>query len=171
MMVVIGSRVEEELSSRRLRCECGARLAPWGWARPRRVEGLNGAVRPRRGRCGGCSRTHVLLPSSVPARCSVTTSLLGRAAELAAAGRGFRMVARVLGWSSSTTRRRLRALRRCAEVVVGAIVAGVQETLGRAVARARCVLVELVAMVRMVNAEGRCGWQFLQQLTNGLLGV
>src|SRR5216684_2420628 len=70
MMTVRGSceSVEARLRSGLVACWCGGMLRPWGHARPRRVATLAGLaeVRPRRGICRGCGRTHVLLPAWPP---------------------------------------------------------------------------------------------------------
>lgn len=67
MVTVRGSveSVEARLRSGLLACWCGGALRPWGHARPRRVATFAGLalVRPRRGMCRGCGRSHVLLPA------------------------------------------------------------------------------------------------------------
>jgi hypothetical protein len=72
-MTVRGSAdsVEARLAAGRLRSPCcGAVLARWGWARCRVVAMLSGPEEfcPRRGRCRGCGRTHVLLPADLWSR-------------------------------------------------------------------------------------------------------
>ncbi len=67
-MTVRGSAesVEARLRAGRLRGPCcGGVLARWGWARRRVVAMFAGPAEfcPRRGRCRGCGRTHVLLPA------------------------------------------------------------------------------------------------------------
>jgi uncharacterized protein DUF6431 len=86
--------VEARLAAGRLRSPCcGAVLARWGWARRRVVAMLTGPVEfcPRRGRCRGCGRTHVLLPAVLWSRrrygAAVIMSVLALAAQAAAAGR------------------------------------------------------------------------------------
>ena len=90
-MLTVGKdagRVERLLSEGRLTCPvCGARLRGWGHARPRVIRGEGGGgwrLRPRRVRCGGCRRTHVLLPAFVLARRADAVAVIG--AALAAAG-------------------------------------------------------------------------------------
>ena len=59
------ARVEERLRSGGLVCPfCHGVLAGWGFARTRRLRGVDGLVRvrPRRAVCTGCGRTQVLLP-------------------------------------------------------------------------------------------------------------
>lgn len=67
MVTVRGSQesVEARLRAGRLACWCGGVLRPWGHARSRTVAAFTGlmSVRPRRARCAGCGRTHVLLPA------------------------------------------------------------------------------------------------------------
>jgi len=86
--------VERLLSAGWLGCPgCGGRLAGWGHARPRVIRGAGGArwrLRPRRARCSGCRRTHVLLPVSVLARRADAVMVIGRALARAAAGQGHR---------------------------------------------------------------------------------
>lgn len=58
--------VEAVLQAGEMSCPaCGGRLAPWGYARRRKLRESNvqRALRPRRARCAGCGITHVLLPS------------------------------------------------------------------------------------------------------------
>ena len=65
----------------------------WGHARPRVIRGEGGErwrLRPRRARCSGCRRTHVLLPVSVLARRADAATVIGAALAGAAAGLGHR---------------------------------------------------------------------------------
>lgn len=95
-MTVRGSAesVEARLAAGVLRCPCcGGRLARWGWALPRVVMMLAGEreFRPRRSRCSGCGRTHVLLPADLWSRrrygAAVIMLVLVLAVRAAAAGR------------------------------------------------------------------------------------
>ena len=95
-MTVRGSAesVEARLGAGRLRCPCcGGVLARWGWARRRVVAMFAGAEEfcPRRGRCRGCGRTHVLLPADLWSRrrygAAVIMAVLLLAAAAGAAGR------------------------------------------------------------------------------------
>jgi hypothetical protein len=87
-------RVESRLAAGLLRCPCcGGRLAPWGHAR-RRLIAVFARVEefwPRRARCRGCGRTHVLLPADLWSRrrygAAVIMAVLVLAAQAAAAGR------------------------------------------------------------------------------------
>jgi Domain of unknown function (DUF6431) len=89
-MTVRGSResVEARLRSGVLRCWCGGTLRGWGHARPRRVATFAGpvVVRPRRSRCAGCGRTHVLLPSGLLSRRRYAAVVIFAALALRAAG-------------------------------------------------------------------------------------
>ena len=95
MVTVRGSEssVESRLSRGVLRCPCGGVLARWGFARLRLIAMPDGWVpfRPRRGRCRGCGRTHVLLPAVLWSRrrygALVIMTVLVLGAEAAAAGR------------------------------------------------------------------------------------
>jgi hypothetical protein len=95
-MTVRGSAesVEARLAAGRLRGPCcGGVLARWGWARRRVVAMFAGPAEfcPRRGRCRGCGRTHVLLPADLWSRrrygAAVIMAVLLLAAAAAAAGR------------------------------------------------------------------------------------
>ena len=106
--------VERQLGSGGLACPaCSGVLAGWGWARERRVRGLEGwasGLTPRRARCRGCGQTHVLLPVTCLARRADETGVIGLALELKAAGAGHRPIAVLLGRPPSTVRGWLRAL-------------------------------------------------------------
>ena len=90
MVTVRGSdeSVEARLRAGQLACWCGGRLRPWGHARRRRVVTFAGpvAVRPRRSRCAGCGRTHVLLPSWLLSRRRYAVAVIFAALALRAAG-------------------------------------------------------------------------------------
>jgi hypothetical protein len=86
--------VEARLAAGKLRGPCcGGVLARWGHARRRVVAMLAGAEEfcPRRSRCRGCGRTHVLLPADLWSRrrygAAVILAVLVLAARAAAAGR------------------------------------------------------------------------------------
>src|SRR6266545_3829429 len=76
---------------------CSGVLRPWGWARPRRVYGIGGVLRPRRGRCGGCRVTHVLLPVTVLLRRAYAAAVIGPALLARAGGHGCRWIGAVTG--------------------------------------------------------------------------
>lgn len=104
-------RVESRLVAGEVDCPaCREVLRPWGWARPRRVHGIGGVVRPRRGRCSGCLVTHVLLPVTVLARRAYATEVIGAALLARAEGAGHRRIAGRLGIPASTVRGWLRVM-------------------------------------------------------------
>jgi Homeodomain-like domain len=104
--------VERRLVEGRLGCpECGRRLGPWGYARPRVLRGegvVRWRLRPRRARCVGCGRTHVLLPVSALVRRADAAVVIGAALVWAAAGWGHRQIAERLGRPAATVRGWLR---------------------------------------------------------------
>ncbi len=119
--------VERDLRERRICCPgCAAGLAPWGWARARLVRGMAWAeaelaaeeeweaFRPRRGRCGGCGGTQVLLPVSLLPRRADTAEVVVSAIEARAAGARPRDIADDLGRPEGTVRGWLAAFRRLA---------------------------------------------------------
>ncbi len=86
--------VEARLAAGKLRGPCcGGVLARWGWARRRVVAMGTGLAEfcPRRGRCKGCGRTHVLLPADLWSRrrygAAVIMAVLLLGVQAAAAGR------------------------------------------------------------------------------------
>ena len=87
-MVTVGKdarEVEARLGSGRLECSCGGRLARWGHARARvlrTASAIGWRLRPRRARCTGCGRTHVLLPVGVLARRADVVAVIGTALAL-----------------------------------------------------------------------------------------
>lgn len=107
-----GAGVERRLAAGRLACPgCGERLRGWGHARWRVVRasgGIRWRLLPRRGRCAGCGRTHVLLPVGVLARRADAVLVIGSALMQAAAGLGHRKIAERLGRPASTVRGWLR---------------------------------------------------------------
>lgn len=118
-MVMVGSdalEVERSLQAGELSCPCGGGLAPWGHARARLVRGV-GDLRPRRGRCGLCSATHVLLAVVCLLRRADGVDVIGAALLAKAAGAGHRPIAARLDRPVSTVRGWLRAFARNAEPV------------------------------------------------------
>jgi hypothetical protein len=102
--------VEVRLRVGGLSCpDCAGVLAPWGRARPRRVR-LNLAsveaesITPRRGRCGGCGRTHVLAPVNTLGRRADGVDVVGAALLDRAEGLGYRRIAARVGRPVSTVR-------------------------------------------------------------------
>jgi hypothetical protein len=103
--------VEARLRSGLLGCPaCSGMLAAWGFGRLRWLRSTGGRVRlrPRRSRCGGCGRTHVLLPVIALSRRADVASVIGAALTAKAAGRGHRWIAGVLGRPAATVRGWLR---------------------------------------------------------------
>lgn len=113
--------VESQLLAGGLACPgCCQPVGPWGWARRRKVRGEAGDVwvRPRRGRCGGCGATHVLLPATLLLRRADEVEVIGRALVLSVvAGWGCGRVAGRVGRPRSTVRGWLSRLAGRAEVV------------------------------------------------------
>jgi hypothetical protein len=83
-----GESVEARLRSGLLVCWCGGTLRPWGQARPRQIATFAGlaVVRPRRGICRGCGRSHVLLPGFLLSRRRYAAPVIFAALALRAAG-------------------------------------------------------------------------------------
>lgn len=97
--------VESRLTAGRVGCPgCRGVLRPWGWARPRRVHGIGGVIRPRRGRCGGCLVTHVLLPVTLLLRRPYAAEVIGAALLARAGGHGHRWIGAALGVPAATVR-------------------------------------------------------------------
>ena len=128
-MLTVGvdrSAVETALRGGELGCPalgCGGRLAPWGFARTRRVRGAAGRLRPRRAVCTGCGRTHVLLPASVLWRRADAVTVIGAALLAKTAGWGHRRVAARVDRPPSTVRGWLRRIGRIADRVLGVLAA------------------------------------------------
>lgn len=117
MLIVSGDleQVENELSAGLLRCSgCDGRLARWGRARGRNVRSFGGverSVQPRRARCVGCGRTHVLLPDVLLVRRRDEVDVIGAALVAHAGGEGYRPIAERLGVPAATVRGWLRRFR------------------------------------------------------------
>jgi transposase-like protein len=123
VLTVNGDRaaVERQLAGGELGCpSCGGVLGGWGYGRERRVRVLAGPdvpLMPRRSRCRRCGATHVLLPAWCLSRRADAAAVIGAALAAAAAGRGYRSAARVLGRAGPTVRGWLRRFRERAEQV------------------------------------------------------
>jgi hypothetical protein len=106
-----------DLASGVLACpSCGAgRLRPWGRGRERVIRLRNGATArpsPRRGRCGSCAATHILLPSWMAARRTDAVGVIAAAAVASALhGTGAARIGADLGVPAATVRGWLRRLR------------------------------------------------------------
>jgi hypothetical protein len=113
-------RVEVRLRAGQLVCPgCGGILSGWGFARERWLRAVQGRVRvrPRRARCGGCARTHVLLPVVALARRADVAAVIGAGLEAKAAGRGHGWIARALDRPAATVRGWLRRFASRAEPI------------------------------------------------------
>jgi hypothetical protein len=123
VLTVNGDRdvVEQQLAGGELACpSCGGVLGGWGHAAERRVRVLEGddvRLRPRRSRCRRCGGTHVLLPVWCLLRRADAGAVIGAGLEAAAAGSGYRAIARLLGRPAVTVRRWLRRFAGRAEAV------------------------------------------------------
>jgi hypothetical protein len=105
------ARVESRLVAGEVDCpDCRGVLRPWGWARSRAVHGIDGVLRPRRGRCGECLVTHVLLPVTVLLRRAYAAEVVGAALSARAAGRGHRGIGVALQVPAATVRGWLRVM-------------------------------------------------------------
>jgi hypothetical protein len=124
IVLIVGSdpdRVEADLAAGVVGCPaCGGVLSRWAFARRRVLRGDGGPVevRPRRGRCGDCGVTQVLLPDVALGRRVDAVAVIGRALLVAAAGAGHRRVAVAVGRPVSTVRGWLRRFRLAAARVV-----------------------------------------------------
>lgn len=122
-MLMVGTdpvEVERLLGSGGLACPgCGGVLGPWGHARSRSCRGAEGLVRhrPRRARCGSCTRTHVLLAQVWLLRRADAACVIGAALEARATGAGHRPIAAALGRPVSTVRGWLRRFTTVAQEV------------------------------------------------------
>lgn len=121
-MLTVGAdeaAVERSLRAGELVCLCGGVLAPWGWARVRRLRDLGSTlrVRPRRGRCRSCAATHVLLLVEALLRRADTAAVIGSALLAKADGHGHRTIAAEVGREPSTVRGWLRRFGSRAESV------------------------------------------------------
>ena len=104
-------RTEHQLAAGELACpDCQGELRPWGHARPRLLRTRHGRrqIRPRRGCCRGCSRTHVLVPGVMLPRRADAVEVVGEALTAHAAGEGHRSIAARLGRPAATVRGWLR---------------------------------------------------------------
>jgi hypothetical protein len=108
------ARAEADLTAGELTCPgCGGMLRPWGYGRIRRVgdhDSTTLTLRPRRGRCGACGVTQVLLLGSVLPRRADTTAVIGTALLASTRGVGYRRIAADIGRPLSTVRRWLRSV-------------------------------------------------------------
>ena len=182
VMVVSEVSVEQGLRAGELACSCGQVLAPWGFARARRVRGLVEVVRPRRARCRGCGVTQVLLPPSVLVRRADSNETIGAALEAAAGGAGFRSLAARLGRAEGTVRawlRRARANAAVFGVLAARWVRRLDSSVVVAMVPAGSAIGELLEAVWQITAAAvrrrgpgagaLSGWALASMLTGGLL--
>ncbi|MGH3769680.1 MAG: hypothetical protein ACREQ5_05485 [Candidatus Dormibacteria bacterium] len=122
-MLMVGTDeavVEADLVAGLLICPpCRGVLGPWGHGRRRvlRRGGVDERGRPRRSRCRGCERTHILLAECWLVRRRDDAETIGGAIAANAAGIGHRGIARGLGRWPDTVRAWLRAFRARAEAI------------------------------------------------------
>ena len=170
--------VDRMLSEGSLNCpECAGVLTRWGHARERVVRGLVGRLRPRRARCRGCLRTHVLLPVSVLARRADSTEVIGAALVARARGRGYRPIAAMLGVAESTVRGWLRRFRQRSHgwwLRFTALLLALDPDPAAVMPRS-CVFADAVEVIGLAAAAGvrrfgpRPPWQFASVVSGGLL--
>jgi Domain of unknown function (DUF6431) len=126
-----------DLESGALACpSCGSgRLRPWGRGRERVIrlrDGARARLSPRRGRCGSCQATHIVLPSWLASRRADAVGVIAAAAAASALhGTGTAQIGADLSVPAATVRgwlRRLRAragaMRQDAMVTFGRLTAG-----------------------------------------------
>jgi hypothetical protein len=175
-----GGAVEFDLCAGLLGCPvvgCGAVLRPWGSARERVVRGV-GRLLPRRGRCGGCGVTQVLLPASVLLRRADGVTVIGAGLLAKASGLGHRRVAVLLAVPASTVRGWLRRIAVVAERVL-AVLGAAAAQLGVEFAGPAATPDLVAAVVEMLGAlaagmarrlGGSCSpWRLAAVLTGGRL--
>jgi len=172
--------VDRMLVTGQLRCPgCRGRLGPWGHARSRAVREEHGPVRrrPRRSRCGGCGRTHVLLAASMLARRADGVAVIGAALVAKAAGAGHRTISAGNGRPASTVRGWLRRFDRRGEQL-RTLFTGLLHALDPAAGSLlptesawsdalAAVGAAAAAAVRLFGP--RCPWQFAAAASGGLL--
>lgn len=178
---VDGDDVERRLSAGELACPpCGGVLAGWGRARERRIRGRDQEARvcPRRARCRGCGRTHVLLPVTCLARRADDATVIGTALEAKAAGLGHRTIAGMLGRPPSTVRGWLRAFAARAErvrSVFTALAAGLvtdpplPAPAGSVEGDAVAAVAAAAAAVLVAGMGAVARWQLAAAVTSGML--
>jgi len=126
-----------DLASGALACpSCGSgRLRPWGRGRERVIrlrDCATARLSPRRGRCGSCQVTHIVLPSWMASRRADAVGVIAAAAVASVLhGTGTARIGADLGVPAATVRgwlRRLRvragAMRQDAMVLSGRLTAG-----------------------------------------------
>lgn len=132
---------------------------------------------PRRARCSGCGRTHVLLAASMLSRRADGVAVIGAALLAKKAGEGHRTIAAGNGRPASTVRGWLRRMGRRAEqlrvLFTGLLhdldpAAGSLLPTGTVAADALAAVgAAAAAAVRLFGP--RCPWQFAAAASGGLL--
>ena len=172
MLTVNGDRgvVERQLACGELACpSCGGVLGGWGHGAERLVRVLDGSavrVRPRRSRCRSCGKTHVLLPAWCLLRRADAVAVIGAALVAAAAGGGFRVIARMLGRPGETVRGWLRRFASRAEAVRGFFTVLLARTAPDPVMPAGAGSVTAAAVSAIAGAAAAAGdrWPLLGQV-------
>jgi hypothetical protein len=112
--------VERELLAGEIVCpDCSGGLRPWGSARRRVLRCSEAEVWrcPRRGRCVGCRRTHVLLSQDSLVRRRDEVGVIGAALVAKAGGDGHRRAAERVGVPAATVRGWFRRFAANAEAI------------------------------------------------------
>lgn len=117
--------------------QCRGFLRPWGFGRLRIIRSgvpvVKDRVRPRRGRCGQCGVTHILLPVVFAARRADAVLVIAHAVECSVIGGvGYRTIASELGRPVSTVRGWIRDF----QVIAPAMLAEFTQRVHRATADA-----------------------------------
>lgn len=181
MVEVEVGEVEAGLRGGLLGCpSCAGVLAPWGFARERAVRGFEGGLlvlRPRRARCRGCERTHVLLPDACFLRRQYEADVIGAAFERNARGEGYRRIACELGVPVDTVRSWLRRLRERAEAIRSHFVRFAYaidpelEPITGAGSLSACAVeaIGVAARAWVLRFGGRGAWRLASWMSGGLL--
>ena len=112
---------EAELLDGKLSCpSCDGVLRPWGHARSRTNRMRDGVktVRPRRSRCGECSKTSVLLPDYLLVRRVDEAAVIGSALVQKAEGLGHRKIAQNICRPETTVRGWVRCFSEKLEILL-----------------------------------------------------
>jgi transposase-like protein len=99
--------VDAAIASGDLRCPgCSGKLRPWGYARRRYVRDRwrLERIRPRRARCRGCRRTHVIVPDRTLLRRLDRVEVIGAALIASHQGLGYRRISARLSLPMTTVR-------------------------------------------------------------------
>lgn len=188
-LIVVGGgqeRIEQELRDGRLACPaCAGRLGRWGHARGRWLRVRGGAVPelvwlvPRRSRCRGCEKTHVVLPDVCLARRRDAVAVIGAALVARAAGATQEAIAAELELPATTVRGWLRRAEERAEPMRAhfcgwaaaldrAVVAELRPAGGRLADAVEAIGIAARAVV-LVLGQPRSPWALASVLTAGWL--